>query len=56
MRVAGFVDATQHHGNGSVYLVFIMRELSVGRVEIGIGFAELKFIAFATDWDHTVVS
>ena len=56
MRAAGFVDDTEHYGNGAVALASIMRELSVGSVATGIGFAWSKFIAFVTDWDQAVHS
>ena len=39
VRAAGFVDDTEHHGNGAAALASILRELSVGSVATGIGFA-----------------
>ena len=36
VRAAGFVDDTEHYGNGAAALASIMRELSVGSVATGI--------------------
>ena len=56
VRAAGFVDDTEHYGGGALDLAIIVRELSLGSIATGIGFAWPKFTAFATDWDKAVRS
>ena len=56
VRAAGFVDDTEHCGTGAPALASIMRELSIGSIATGIGFALSKFAAFLTDWDKAVQS
>ena len=51
VRAAGFVDDTQHYGSGGRHLLDIMKELSLGSIATGIGFAWNKFTAYASDWD-----
>ena len=50
----GFVDDTEHYGKGALDLASILRELSLGSIATGIGYAWPKFIAFASDWDKAV--
>ena len=54
MHAAGFVDDTEHYGGGAFDLAIIMRELSLGSIATRIGFAWLKFTAFATDWNDAI--
>ena len=56
VHAAGFVDDTAHYGGGARDLASILRELSLGSIATGIGFAWPKFIAFANDWDKAVDS
>ena len=56
VNAAGFVDDTEHYGGGARDLASILRELSLGSIATGIGFAWPKFIAFASDWDKAVES
>ena len=56
VRAAGFVDDTEHYGGGALDLAIILRELSLGSIATGIGFAWPKFTAFASDWDKAVRS
>ena len=56
VRAAGFVDDTGHYGGGALDFAVIMRELSLGSIAAGIGFAWPKFTAFATDRDKAVRS
>ena len=56
VRAAGFVDDTEHYGDGAASVASIMRELSLGSIATGIGFAWSKFTAFVTDWDKAVRS
>ena len=50
-HAAGFVDDTEHYGNGIEDLITILKELSIGSHATGIGFSWAKFTAYATDWD-----
>ena len=54
VHAAGFVDDTEHYGKGALDLASILRELSLGSIATGIGYAWPKFIAFASDWDKAV--
>ena len=54
MHAAGFFDDTEHSGGGALDLVIIMRELCFGSIATGIGFAWLKFTAFATHWNDAI--
>ena len=54
VHAAGFVDDTEHYGGGARDLASILRELSLGSIATGIGFAWPKFTAFASDWDKAV--
>ena len=56
VHAAGFVDDTEHYGGGARDLASILRELSLGSIATGIGFAWPKFIAFASDWGKAVES
>ena len=54
VHAAGFVDDTEHYGKGALDLASILRELSLGSIATGIGYAWPKFSAFASDWDKAV--
>ena len=51
---AGYVDDTEHYGDGLQDLPAILQSLAVGSAATGVGFAWSKFSAFATDWDETL--
>ena len=51
IAVAGYVDDSEHYGNGISDLPALLKDLEAGSEASGVGFAWDNFYACATDWD-----
>ena len=56
MAVAGFVDDSEHYAQGVWQLRHLLRDLHVGSMLTGVGYAWDKFSALCTDWEDMMGS